>query len=77
MGRVIFEFDPPYELPPVHTTSARAAGDSVEVTLHVFVPGQPSEPFPIRVRMTTETAIALTSELQTAAIAVELSARIR
>jgi hypothetical protein len=72
-----FEGDPPYTLPPAQDASARAEGETVEVTLRVVVPGKLPSPAPIRVQMTADVARNLHAQLQPAIIMAEVRGRKR
>jgi hypothetical protein len=72
---IIFEGDPPYDLPIAQSAEARSVDETVELTLRVSVPGKRPSPAPIRVQMTAEVARALSAQLQPAATMAELQAR--
>jgi hypothetical protein len=75
MNPVKFEGDPPYTLPVAQDAGANAAGEIVEVTLRVIVPGKLPSPAPIRVQMTVDVARNLQSQLIPAIRMAEVRAR--
>lgn len=77
MGNVRFEGDPPYDLPPSQTAEVQAVGETVELTLHIIVPGKLLSPAPIRVQMTATVARGLAGQMTAAATAAEMRARER
>lgn len=64
MGRIIFEGDPPLDPVDVHSSSSRPTKDGVEVTLNVYVGGQPPQTVPVRVVLQPADAFALAGQMK-------------
>jgi hypothetical protein len=75
MGEIIFEGNPPFDLPVAQTAEARVEGETVEMFLTVSVPEVKPTPVRIRVAMTWETAAKLGVQLGPVSATAERNAR--
>lgn len=73
--KVIFEGDPPFQLPVLQKAQADALDETVLMTLYALIDGQGPSPVPMMVQMTATTALALSAQLGRAGLAAELKAR--
>lgn len=69
MGKVTFEFDDdPFEMVPEGTPEAVSEGQSVVVTIAVYVPGEPQRVALVRVPFTIQAANLLIGRLEDALV---------
>jgi hypothetical protein len=75
MGTVFLQGDPPYELLATRAGTAIAQGESVRLTLPVFVPGLPQQEQEIELVLRFGHAFRLSSLLREAAIEARKQAK--
>jgi hypothetical protein len=71
MGELLFEGDPPFELPIVQAASARVVDKAVEILLAVSAPELRQWSFQVRARMTHLVASALADQMKVEASKAE------
>jgi hypothetical protein len=68
---VIFEGAPPFQLPSPQSAKAYAVDDNVEMVLYAVLPGQGTDPVPMKVQMLAKTAEDLAAHLSRAVVEAE------
>lgn len=72
---IVFDGDPPYDLPVAQAAEASAEGDTVLLTVRVILPGKLPSPAPVRVALPLSVAEALAAQIQPAVIAARARKR--
>jgi len=72
---IVFEGDPPYDLPVAQAAEATAEGDTVLLTVRVSIPGKLPKPAPIYVQLPLSIAEELAAQIQPAVAAARARKR--